>query len=456
MDLKQLFMVVRHRWISVVSVLVLALVASVAVSLSTTPQYAARARVLISVDASSPAEALAGSMFSAARVQSYASLMKGHDLLHRVARKLGSDMTSRRLGKEIAADVEQGTTIIDVRVHDPSPARARRIADAAAVELARYVGDLEKPVGKAKAAIRATVVDTASVNHKPVSPRTWLNLTVAAFLGLLLGLALALVRDLLDNTINSREDLDATIDAPMLGHLERDADVRKHPLLTQGAPDSPRFEAFRVMRSNLQFLDLDSPPRAIVITSSVPNEGKTSTAVNLAISMAQTGQRVLLVEGDLRDPKLAGTLGLRRTVGMTTALIGSARLEDCIQHHRESGVDLLAGGQTPPNPAELLQSDAVEALLDHLRSTYDRIVIDAPPLLPVADAAVLTRHVDGAILVVCHGRTSRSEAAASKERLDTVGGRLLGVVLNMTPRRSSRAYTYPAVATATQLHAKLQ
>lgn len=246
MDLKQLFMVVRQRWISLVSVLALALVASAAVSLSTTPQYAAKARVFISIDASSSAEALASSMFSAARVTSYASLMKSDEVLRRVVRELGSNMTPHQLGKEITASVETDTTIIDLRVHDPSPSRARRIANVAAAELARYVGSLENPVGKSstKAPIKVTVVDTASVDRKPVSPRTWLNLTVGALLGLLLGLALALVRDRLDNTSKRRDDLGAVVGAPILGHLPSGPEVPAHPLPTQGAPDSPRSEAF--------------------------------------------------------------------------------------------------------------------------------------------------------------------------------------------------------------------
>ena len=441
MDLNQLYSIVRRRWVSVVSVLALAVAVSAALSLSITPQYASTARVFVSTDVSGPSNVLAGSQYSAARVASYASLMESDELLRKVVAKLGSKLSPQALGDKVSTTVEEGTTIIDVTAKDPTPSEAKRIANVAAGELAAYVVSVEKPAGKGRAPVKATV-QTASEDAPKVSPRLGLNLTVAALLGLLLGLAVALVRDRLDNTVKGREGLEGAVDAPVLGHLMLSSDVPSRPLLTQDAPNSPRSEAFRVIRSNLQFLDVDSPPRAVLITSALPGEGKTTVAMNLAISLAQTGQRVLLVECDLRRPTIAATLGLEPAVGLTSVLIGRGSLEECVQTDRASGIDVLTSGPIPPNPAELLQSEALTKLLEQMRSTYDMTVLDGPPLLPVADAAVLGRQVDSAILVVRHGKTTRSQVSAAGERLTAVGGRLLGVVLNMGPRRSSAGYGY--------------
>jgi receptor protein-tyrosine kinase len=179
-----------------------------------------------------------------------------------------------------------------------------------------------------------------------------------------------------------------------------------------------------------------------VITSAVPGEGKTSTAVNLAIALAQTGQRVLLIDGDLRRPKAASLLGLERSVGLTTVLVGRSELNDSIQKHSGSGIFFLASGPIPPNPTEVLQSQAAQSLFDRLGQMFDMVIIDAPPLLPVSDAAIVARDVDGAILVVRHGKTTKDQLRQARLRLTQVDANLFGVAVNMTRRRGKSAYDY--------------
>lgn len=442
MDLKQLLVLVRRRWITIAVVVAMALGVSAAISLTTTPRYQSKARIFISADVSTSTDALAGSTFAAARVKSYASLATSQELLSRVSKALNHRQSADQLAGKITATVEQDTVIIALRVRDTDPRLAQQIADTEADQLTRYIGSLEQRPRKSEAPVKATVVDKASYDPYPVAPRTSLNLLVAAILGLLLGLTLAAVRELLDNTVKHPSDLAGVLDAPLLATFQYDGGVPKHPLITEGAANSPRSEAFRVLRTNIQFLDLDSPPRAVVVTSSGPGEGKTSIAMNLAISMAQTGQSVLLVDCDLRRPQVATTLQLESSVGLITVLLGRAPLEECLQHHNASGVDVLASGPIPPNPAEVLQSETARKLLDRLSTMYDLVIIDAPPLLPVADAAVLAQEADGAILVVRHGHTTKAEVAAAHDRLTGVGGRILGVTVNMTPKRSRRGYGY--------------
>jgi receptor protein-tyrosine kinase len=267
-------------------------------------------------------------------------------------------------------------------------------------------------------------------------------MAVAGLLGLLLGIALAVARELLDNTVSSADDVEKILDAPVLTSVGYDGDVPKHPLISDSASHAPRVEAFRLLRTNLQFLNLDHSPRSIVITSALPNEGKTSTAANLAIALAQTGRRVLLIDGDLRRPKAASMLGLERSVGFTTVLVGRAELKDSIQRHSDSGIYFLASGPVPPNPTEVLQSNTARALLDQVAEMFDLVIIDAPPLLPVSDAAIVARDVDGAILVVRHGKTTKEQLRQAGQRLSQVDAKLLGVAVNMTPKRGGRNYGY--------------
>jgi receptor protein-tyrosine kinase len=227
----------------------------------------------------------------------------------------------------------------------------------------------------------------------------------------------------------------------VLGGITFDPSTRQRPLVTALDSHAPRVEAFRVLRTNLQFVDVDSNAKVFVVTSALPEEGKTSTSVNLAITLAQAGHRTVLIEGDLRRPKAAAALQLDNAVGVTTVLLGRVTLEDAIQRHPESDLDVLASGAIPPNPAELLQSNAMSDLVKQLRDNYDMVVIDAPPLLPVTDAALLATHADGALLVVRYAKTTRDQLAQAVDRLAQVDAAPVGVVLNMVPNKR-RAYGY--------------
>ncbi|NHA01537.1 CpsD/CapB family tyrosine-protein kinase [Nocardioides sp. W3-2-3] len=170
-----------------------------------------------------------------------------------------------------------------------------------------------------------------------------------------------------------------------------DNDIRSAPLLTDLGGFAARTEAFRLLRTNLQFIDLDHQPRCLVISSAVPGEGKTMTSTNLAVALAQTGRNTLIIDADLRRPRVATTLGLDPAIGLTTALVGKTEIHDAIQVHEASGLHVLASGAKPPNPTEILQSKITHDLIRRLRSSYDMVIIDAPPLLPVADASVLAK-----------------------------------------------------------------
>jgi len=307
---------------------------------------------------------------------------------------------------------------------------------------ADYLAEVETPTGTTSSQIIARVTDPADHQSTPVTPRTALDLVVAGLIGLMLGIGLAVARDVLDRSVSTLEHVEEVSNAPVLASVGFDGQMKKSPLLTDLGAFAPRTEAFRLLRTNLQFLDLEQQPRSLVITSAVPGEGKTVTSANLAVALAQAGRKVLLVDGDLRRPRVAGLLDLDGAVGLTSVLVGTADLEDAIQVHQESGLHFLASGPKPPNPTEILQSRVTHDLLKRLRDDFDMVIVDAPPLLPVADAAVIATATDGAIVVTRHGKTSRDQLRQAVGRLDNVGARVFGVVINMIPRRAAHSYYY--------------
>jgi capsular exopolysaccharide synthesis family protein len=196
------------------------------------------------------------------------------------------------------------------------------------------------------------------------------------------------------------------------------------------------------LRTNLQFIDIGNRSKSIVISSSIPGEGKSTIAINLAVSLADAGARVVLVDADLRRPSIAEYLGIEGGVGLTTVLIGRAEVEDVVQPLGRTTLDLLPAGQIPPNPSELLGSTAMADLLERLSASYDMVLLDSAPLLPVTDAVVLSNLAGGALVIVGVDRIHRPQLQQSLESLETAGAHLFGVVMNKVARREAAAYGY--------------
>jgi len=440
MELHDYVKVLRRRWRLIAGCLLAAIAVAVLVTLRATPQYASTVQLFVSTPQSDSSAAYQGGLFSQQRVTSYADLVSGEEITQRVVDRLGLETTASGLSDQISARVVPETVILEVTVTDPEAKRAQQVATAVADEFTTFVQDLERPPGKEQAPIKATVVDAADLPTSQVSPQPVRNIALATTLGLLVGVGAAVLRETLDTSVRGPEDLAAATNAPLMGSITYDASAPKTPLVTALARHAPRLEAFRVLRTNLQFVDVDRPSKVFVVTSSVPGEGKTTTACNLAITLAQAGRRVALVEGDLRRPKIAEYMRLESMVGVTTVLVGRLNLADAAQDWGEEQMKVFTSGAIPPNPSELLQSHAMADVLSTLRGHFDVIIIDAPPLLPVTDAALLAAQADGALLVVRHAKTTRDQVSAAVERLEAVGGRLVGIVLNMTPQRAASGY----------------
>jgi len=443
-ELRDYIRILRRRWRLITATVLVAVAASAGFSALQVPQYAASAQLFVSTP-SGGAEAYQGGLFSQQRVLSYADLITGEEIAAQVLDDLGDaggEITASELSEQLSSSVMPETVLLEVTATDPGPARAQRLANAVGDAFTTYVAELETPPGRTKAPIKATVVDSADLPTDPVSPQVFRNVALASVLGLLLGVGLAVLRETLDSSVKTVAEVEEIMGASVLGTVRFDPGAAKRPLITALDSHHPRVESFRVLRTNLQFVDVDSASKVYVVSSSLPEEGKTTTAANLAITLAQTGARVVLVETDLRRPKLADYLRLESAVGLTTVLIGRIDLADAVQHYGDDGLHVLTSGANPPNPAELLQSRGMGDVVARLRQHYEIVLLDAPPLLPVTDAALIASQADGVLVVVRHGSTSRDQLSEARDRLQAVGARVVGAVVNRSPVRGGDAYGY--------------
>ena len=443
MELRDYLRIARRRWMTIVIVTLLTLGATALITLRMTPQYASTARLFISTPESNTDQAYSGGLFSQARVTSYADLLTGEEISRRVVDRLNLDESPRDLAEQITAVAKPETVVMSITVTDSGPERAQLLTQTISEEFVLYVKELETPEGKTTAPVKASIVDRATDPDEPVSPRPFRNLALATIIGLLLGAGGAILRETLDTSVSTPEELaNATRNAPLLGSINFDKDAIVRPLITELNGHAPRVESFRVLRTNLQFVNVDHESKVYVVTSSVPEEGKSTTVCNLALTLAHSGEKVVLVEADLRRPKAAEYLKLEGAVGVTTILMGRVNVDEAMQSG-PWGLKVIAAGSIPPNPAELLQSAAMKSLINELRERFDTVLIDAPPLLPVTDAAILASSSDGAILIARHGKTTRDQISVAVGRLESVAAHLLGTVANMTPaRRGSYGYGY--------------
>lgn len=291
----------------------------------------------------------------------------------------------------------------------------------------------------------AAVVALASVPQSPISPTPLRDAIVAAAMGLVLGLAVAFGREALDDRIRTSDDLDRLdLGVPILARIPRLARRWRAPgvLPTRDAPRSAAAEAYRSLRTSLELLDDDRSQRVILVTSSDPDEGKTTTAANLAVSLARAGARVVLVDCDLRAPGLDAMMGAPRGEGLTSVLSGRVGLADALQSIGiEVGGSLvyLPSGPVPAAPGELLTSDRLEAVIDRLAQSADYVVLDSPPLRPVSDALLLSRYVDTLLFTIRADRTRRKHILETWSSLVQASAVPTGIVFNDVPM-SSRAY----------------
>jgi polysaccharide biosynthesis transport protein len=440
-ELQDYLTIFRKRWRLILLSCVLAVGAAAIYTLVSPKKYESSTQFFISTSgASDSGQLLQGNTFTQERVKTYSQLLTTPIVLAPVVAEVGPPGTTpEQMARTISASVPPDTVLIDVSVVDVDPLRATRIADSLSRSFPTTVNTLESVSGNSSP-VKVTVVQPATTESTPVSPKPLRDLGLGLFFGLILGLGLAVLREILDTTVKSERDVKAVSDRTVIGAIPFDADADDHPLIVQADPRSPRAEAFRSLRTNLRFVDAANHPRSVVVTSSTQGEGKSTTVANLALALAEVGSRVCLVDADLRRPRLLHYMGLEGSIGLTDVLIYRADLSEVLQPFGRTTLTVMGAGQIPPNPSELLGSQTMIETLRDLEARFDHVLIDAPPLLPVTDATILSTLVGGAIVVVGAGIATREQLRKALESIDAVRGRTLGIVINRLPRAEAIAY----------------
>jgi succinoglycan biosynthesis transport protein ExoP len=442
-ELQGYIRVIRKRWRIIAAATLLVIAGAAGVTALSPKIYEAQTQLFVSTSSGvDTSQLLQGSNFTQQRVKSYSDVITTPSVLNPVIEKLGLTTTADALAANVTATVPLDTVLIEVAVRDRDPRQAARIADALGKQFTTTVAELESVSSTKASPVKVTVVRVPTTPTSPVSPKPVRNIGLGVVLGLLVGAGLALLRDMLDTSIKGEPDVALVTDSTVIGAIGFDSGAVKRPLIVQSDPHNPRAEAFRALRTNLQFVDAANHPRSLTFTSSLPGEGKTTTTANLAITLAAAGSRVCVIEGDLRRPRLLDYMGLEGSVGLTNVLIGQASVEDVVQQYGDTEVAVIGCGPIPPNPSELLGSSAMRDVVQHLESRFDYVIIDAPPLLPVTDAAVLSTVTSGTVVVIGAGDTTREQLSRSLATIHAVNGRVLGLVLNKMPTRGVDSYSY--------------
>lgn len=448
MELAQFLKLIRAHWIGVVVLIISGgLVAWGWASLQT-PIYRADATgtVAATEDIGDASTALLYNNLAKAEVKTYMQWAETRSVAERAIKELGIDASPESLVKRIHVDNPEETPVIRVVAEGATPTKARDLATAwmkalAAEGKAQSGGDTES-------VLSLNVTESAALPGAPSFPDLKLSLGIGLIIGLFLGVTFAYIRGVLDRRIRTAEQVEREFGVSVIGTVPVEralSDGQRIESDQQADGYSFVREAMRELRTNLQFVNVDNPPKIIVVSSPLAGDGKSTTTANLAQTITSSGRRVVVVDGDLRRPTVAKTFGLIESVGLTDVLSGQADLADVLQPYSSDGnLFVLGAGKVPPNPSELLGSRAMRSVLAEL-AQHAVVLVDAPPLLPVTDAVVLSALCDGALVVVSAGKTTVDALGKALQNLEKARARTLGVVINRVPRRgpnSSYGYGY--------------
>jgi len=445
----------RRKWVAILTTLVTIAVVGLG-SHFQQPTYSAAATLRVA-RASSGSVDYVDSLYAERLMSTYVEMAKSQPLLEQIIERLDLPLLPGDLAEQISFEVLANTELLRVSVGDRNPARAKAIADALAALLVEQ--SRTTPYGRQ---FSVTLVAPAVQPDTPTGPRTKLNVALGALVGLVGGLGLALLIENLDPTLHSVDDLEAASKIPVWGCIPSFAIPRKSRQGTiplDGDGRAPASEAFRILRTNVLSSASGTPLKTILIASAEPGAGKSTVLANLAAAMAQAGRKVVVVDSDLRHPCLHQVFDLPNDVGLSSIIHNSSSVDTALQATKLQGVSVLTSGPLAPDPAGLLgaskmkalvqelaqESDIVskmKALVQELAQESDIVLFDTPPLLAVADTAVLAPLVDGVLLVAARDQATGKRVQRVLQQLDRVGARVLGIIFNKAHAGDGDYYHY--------------
>lgn len=362
-------------------------------------------------------------------VSTYGEIVKSRIIADELIEKLKLNLTYEKLGKKINVTLLKDTEIIKISVKDKDRKMAAKIANEIAGVFIKYVAQIMHIEN-------IQIIDKAEVPLKPIKPRPIINMIVTFIVASMISTCAVIIREYLDNTIKSSEEIEKKFNLPVVGIVPKllkaqgNNSKNNDKIIIHKDQNPLIIEAFRTLRTNIQFSGIDKALKNILITSSIAAEGKTVTSINLAYSISRTEKKVILIDCDLRKPKIHDYFDILNSTGLTTALATKIDYKNFIQVIYEGKLDLLTSGPIPPNPSELLGSKRMQLLLERVKQDYDVVILDSPSAGIVTDAAVLSTKVDGTIFVCEVGRTEMEEVNTAKAALENVNANIIGVILN--------------------------
>jgi len=431
---------IRRRWVTVVTAGLLGALVAFLLSTMAVPMYRSTASMFFTLNFGTSANELnQGSNYTANQMLSFGELATAPVVLNPVITELELETTAQELAKSITISTPRDTVIMSISAVSDSPQEAADIANAVAARAGEVIENFAPQTTAGKPSVLVRTIARATPAPYQFSPNKKLNTAAGLGVGTLFGVLLAFILAGLDNRIRNAESLVGPTFAPYLGSLRKRAAGPGREVVVLQESASQGAEEYRQLRSNLLFATMGQHPLVVVVSSSVPNEGKSTVSSNLAAVLAESGQRVLLIDADLRKPSVAEYTQLADSVGLSEVLVGVATLHDAVQPLGSTGVDVLVGGSLPPNPGELVASTHMTDVLTEAKLSYDVVVVDTAPILAVADALSLTQRADGLLLVARSGVTTKSDLELSLSTIRGGGGTVFGVAINGSTTRSDRS-----------------
>ncbi|MDR0488488.1 MAG: polysaccharide biosynthesis tyrosine autokinase [Propionibacteriaceae bacterium] len=447
-EFREYLTVLRKYWFSIILLTLLGAGAAGAYIYVTPPVYTARSTVFLTVNiGNSVSDFAQGSNYATSQARSFAQIVTTPLVLDPVIKELQLTTTASGLSGRISATIPTNTSLITITARDGDAKLSADIAQKVAMSLRTAIGKLTATDKDGRPVVEGTIVTPAATPVSPTSPQVTQTLALGIVAGLAIGIGLAVLRKSLDVRVHTSKDVTDAIPYPVVGSIPKDPVLIRDPVIMIAQPTSGLAERFRQLRTSLLFFNIeDDKPFNFVVTSALESEGKTSIAVNIAYALAEQGDRVLLIDADLRRPRVAAYLQLEGGAGLTTVLLNRARFGDVVQSLGVGYPDVLASGPVPPNPAELVGSRRMKQLLEQVSNHYQAVVVDAAPLLPVADSLSLLPHVTGVVMVSAAERATIPELKLAVESVERTGTPIMGVVMNKLRRHGGRSshyyYTY--------------
>lgn len=447
LTIMDLLVAIRKGWAVAIPAFVVVLVLVGVYTLMATPQYTASSELYATYDnAAANSQSIsdintAGSYIST-QIKSYPTLATTQAVLDPVISDLNLNMSVSELGKLIAVSNPTDTMLIDISVETDNPAQSQQIANAVAESLSKTVRS--SLYSSTNSPVKLSVVQKATLPSHPSSPKIKLNLLIGVLLGIIVGILAALLRDMMDTRLNNIHDLRRLTDAPLLGSIPTNDAVNKSRPVVIGEPNSMVAEEYRRIRGNLSFIAPieGTHSRLLIVTSTLPSEGKTTTSTNLAAAFAENGSRVLLIDADLRHPSISKKLQIDGSIGLSHVLSNQANVADAVQRYWKNDLHIMPAGPKPPNASLLLNSPLMEAMIQQALKQYDYVIVDTTPLDVAADAGMFGRISKGIVLVGGRGVCDKKELADSVAQLKTIDVPIIGTVFNFAEQHKGRKGNY--------------